>query len=101
MYDPPHLLKNVRNNLKKHGYTIGDSDITWDHIVEFYEKDSSKPVRTAPKLTKTHIDMPPFSALRVCLAAQVLSHSVASGMKFMAQWNLISGVCEITNNKYT
>ena len=22
MYDPPHLLENIRNNLKKHGFVV-------------------------------------------------------------------------------
>ena len=92
MYDPPHLLKNVRNNFKKHGYTIDGNDILWTHLIDFHEKDSSKPIRMAPRLTRRHIELPPFAPLRVGLAAQVLSHSVASGMAVMAQWNIISGL---------
>jgi hypothetical protein len=92
MYDPPHLLKNIRNNFKKHGYTIHDNDIMWTHLKEFYEKDCSKPIRMAPRLTRRHIELPPFAALRVSLATQVLSHSVASGMAVMAQWNIIAGL---------
>ena len=34
----------------------------------------------APKVTAKHIELPPFSNMRVCLASQVLSHSVAAGM---------------------
>ena len=94
MYDPPHLLKNIRNNLKNHGYTIETHDINWQHINDFYEADISKPIRMAPRLSKKHIDLPPFAALRVSLAAQVLSHSVASGMAVMAQWNIISGLVQ-------
>ncbi|GFR82706.1 transposable element P transposase-like Protein [Elysia marginata] len=37
----------------------------------------------APKLASKHITMPPFSHLRVCLAAQILSHSVAAGISAM------------------
>ena len=48
----------------------------------------------APRLSKKHVDLPPFAALRVSLAAQVLSHSVASGMAVMAQWNIISGLVQ-------
>ena len=91
LFDPPHLLKNVRNNLKKHGFMLGETEILWDHVVAFYEADSSKPIRMAPKLTKTHITLPPFKPLRVCLAAHVLSHTVATGMALMSQWNIIPG----------
>ena len=37
-------------------------------------------IRMAPKLKDKHIILPPFSATRVNLAAQVLSHSVAAGI---------------------
>ena len=33
VYDPPHLLKNMRNNLKKHNFKHGDDKIDWWHIV--------------------------------------------------------------------
>ena len=29
MYDPPHLVKNVRNNMKKHGFKIKEKVISW------------------------------------------------------------------------
>ena len=35
IYDPPHLLKNIRNNLKNHGYVVNEHDISWKHIEEF------------------------------------------------------------------
>ena len=104
MYDPPHLLKNIRNNLKKHGFEVNGNDISWTHISEFYEMDSSKPVRLAPRLTKIHIDLPPFSPLRVYLAAQVISHSVAAGITAMVEWEILPGWLQlmpwpiVTNN---
>ena len=63
MFDPPHLLKNVRNNMKKHGYSMGENSISWDHVQTFYEVDTSKPIRMAQKLTKNHITLPPFKGL--------------------------------------
>jgi hypothetical protein len=96
MYDPPHLVKNVRNNFKKHGFTIDGKHILWRHLREFYNADSSKQIHMAPKLTKTHIDLPMFSTLRVRFATQVLSHSVASGIAFMAQWDIIDKEAEHT-----
>ena len=97
MYDPPHLLKNIRNNMKKHGYIVTEvndqHEILWDHVQAFYELDSSKPIRLAPKLTRKHIEMPAFSQLSVSRAAQVLSHSVATGLHVMAQWEKLPGTC--------
>lgn len=91
MYDPPHLLKNIRNNLKKNGFTVDGNEISWSHIVQFYENDSRKAIRLAPRLKKTHIELPPFAPLRVCLATQVLSHSVAAGMSAMVDWEILPG----------
>ena len=66
MYDPPHLLKNIRNNLKKTGYTVNGQKISWEHISSFYYKDiNTGPLRYAPSLTEKHIRLPPFAALRV------------------------------------
>lgn len=36
--------------------------------------------RLAPKLSEKHIKLPPFSPMRICLAAQVLSNSVSKGI---------------------
>ena len=80
MFDPPHLLKSVRNNLKQHIFVVDGHEVNWNYIVEFYNHDSKLPLRMAPKLTSKHIELPPFTKMRVCLASQVMSHSVASGI---------------------
>ena len=79
-YDPPHLLKSIRNNLQKTGFKHNENLISWDHIVKFYKFDQEGPIRMAPKLTYDHIYLPMFTKMRVNLAAQVLSHSVAAGI---------------------
>ena len=89
MPDPPHLLKNIRNNLKTSGYSVGDDEIYWGCIEEFYSIETSQELRCAPKLRDRHILLPPFSKMKVKLAAQVLSHSVAAGMKFYIQKGLL------------
>ena len=80
MFDSPHLLKNVRNNLMKHDFIIGDKRVSWKYVYEFYQSDAKQSIRMAPRLTKKHLELPPFAAMRVCLAAQVLSHTVAAGI---------------------
>ena len=85
MWDPPHLIKNVRNNLKKHGFVQDGKDILWSYVDNFYTADSSKPIRIAQRLTKRHIELPPFTAMRVKYATQVLSHTVAAGTSLMAE----------------
>ena len=83
IYDPPHLLKNIRNNLKKHGFKCGENVIDWKYIEHFYDFDKKLGIRMAPKLKDIHINLPPFSSMRVNLAAQVISHSVAAGISFL------------------
>ena len=80
LYDPPHLLKNMRNNLKKHGFVHDEHKIHWWDIVNFYNFDKAGPIRMAPKLTDDHFSLAMFTKMRVNLAAQVLSHSVAAGI---------------------
>ncbi|GFN82568.1 transposable element p transposase [Plakobranchus ocellatus] len=85
VFDPPHLIKNVRNNLKKYGFTVSGEIVSWSHIEEFYKQDSATPIRFATKLTKKHITLPPFANLSVKLATQVLSHTVAAGISAMVK----------------
>ncbi|GFO09646.1 transposable element p transposase [Plakobranchus ocellatus] len=83
IYDPPHLIKSIRNNLHKSGLKCGTSEISWKYVEAFYDQDCKFSVRMAPKLTDKHIKLPPFTALRVKLATQVMSHSVAAGISTM------------------
>ena len=83
-YDPPHLIKNVRNNFKKHGYLWNGTEILWRHVQSFFEFDNKNPVKMAPKLTHKHIYLPAFTAMRVKYATQVLSHTVASGISTLS-----------------
>ena len=68
-YDPHHLLKNVRNNLKKGDLMYENETVTWKYIEEFYSMDKTMSVRMAPKLTDKHFELPPFSNMRVNIAA--------------------------------
>ena len=73
----------MRNNLKKRGFVIDGKLISWQHIVDFYNFDKRNRICLAPKLKDKHIYLPPFSSMRVNLAAQVLSHSVVAGISFL------------------
>ena len=89
MYDPPHLLKSIRNNLKAHGMTLDDDEIKWSYIKEFYDYDTAKAkgIRMAPKLGEAHFSMSNSSGnkMSVPLAAQILSHTVGAGMNVMIE----------------
>ena len=78
IYDPPHLIKYIRNNLKKTGFLHQGKPTSWEYIVKFYMLDKESDIRMAPKLTDEYIDIAMFSKMKVNLAVQVLSHSVAA-----------------------
>lgn len=91
LYDPPHLIKNVRNNFHLHGFYHDKDEIEWGCIREFYDLDTSNcELRTASKLKDKHIYLPPFTKMKVKLATQVLSNSVASGMQFYLDAGLMT-----------
>lgn len=84
-YDPPHLLKSVRNNLLNKDFELnGEIVASWSHFVTFFEHDStnSTQLQTAPKLAKwSHVEPSSFRRMKVRYAAQVFSNTVAAGMK--------------------
>jgi hypothetical protein len=81
LHDPPHLIKNVRNNLLTYDFVIDNKTISFKHIEQLYDVDCKNVLRFVPKLTKGHIELNNFKKMNVKLATQVLSHSVASGIR--------------------
>lgn len=80
IFDPPHLLKSTRNMFFKHNLKINDSIVTKTHLDSFYNYDSECNLRLAPKLKYAHVHPGPFEKMRVYLASQIFSSSVAYGM---------------------
>ncbi|KAJ2948553.1 hypothetical protein O0L34_g7808 [Tuta absoluta] len=88
LFDPPHLLKCFRNLFLKYDvkHTSNICDGTgkgvakWSHIQQFFELDKNPNFVFAPALTSEHLAPNAKQKMRVKLAAQVLSHSVAAGM---------------------
>lgn len=90
VYDPPHLLKGIRNNLltKDVEFTWqGESQrASWKFIQNLYKLDKDNEIygyRALPKLTESHIDPKKIKKMKVSMAAQVFSHRIASTMKLM------------------
>lgn len=42
IFDTPHILKAIRNNLLKYNFQFNNKIASWAHIVQFYEKDSKQ-----------------------------------------------------------
>ena len=80
IFDPPHLLKSLRNKLMKYNFLFGDKIASWSDIKSFFDKEQKLAIRTAPKLTPKHTNPSAFSKMKVKLATQVFSHSVSAGI---------------------
>lgn len=78
LFDPPHLIKAIRNNLMKHDFHFDEKIASWDDIEVVYERDKQQTLRCCPKLTKKHIHPNGFQKMKVKLATQVVSQTVAS-----------------------
>ena len=72
----------------KSNYKYDSTEVKWEYIGDFYNKDKTMLIRMASKLKDKHIILPPFSAMRVNLAAQVLCHSVAAGINTLCALNI-------------
>ena len=62
----------------------------WSDIEDLYRLECQSPIRFAPKLKTVHIYPQPFTKMRVCLAAQTLSHSCASAILTYCHFNKMS-----------
>lgn len=87
IYDPPHLLKSVRNNLVGKDFIMNgnrnDVVASWDHFTKLIEIEtqSSTAFRLAPKLTASrHGNPTAFKKMKVSTAAQTFSSTVAAAM---------------------
>ena len=96
MYDVPHLVKNLRNNLLNHDIIINDQTVSFKHLQRLYELDKQSSLRLCPKLTDGHFNLKPFKKMKVSLATQVLSHSVSSALKTYVRFNQIDQSALVT-----
>jgi hypothetical protein len=91
--DVPHLLKTSRNglaNLFGHSMTrklwFDKEYLSWKHIVDLYEANKGRKQSVGGglyklKLKHEHVFLTPYSKMRVDLAAEVLSESVAIALE--------------------
>ncbi len=75
-YDPPHLMKNVRNGWRRKGFFVEKEEVKWSHLAELYQIDSAEPIKMVPKLSRKHLDLPMFSTMSVTLATQVCTFEI-------------------------
>ncbi|XP_071483429.1 uncharacterized protein [Diadema antillarum] len=88
--DPPHLIKTVRNNFANSGchsntrnLMFRGQQISWQHIQRVYDWDlsSGSGLRKLYKISSDHLNLTPSSRMRVSLATQVLSATMANALE--------------------
>jgi len=84
MFDMPHIMKNLRNNFMNYDIVVDDNVASFSYVRQMYEYEKCSNLRMCPKLTDDHFDLKPFKKMRVSLATQVLSHSVAVALRAYA-----------------
>lgn len=89
MFDPPHLIKGIRNNLLKSDllFHMNGKRMTakWSHILDAYKLDPYLgSLRTMPKITEQHVNPSKINKMKVSYCTQVFSRSVAVGINLMA-----------------
>lgn len=90
IFDIPHILKAIRNNLIKHDYVHENKRISWDFVKSFYDNDKMYPIRAAPKLTDSHINPSGFEKMKVKFASQIFSATVSAGISLFVRFGVIS-----------
>ena len=87
--DAVHMLKLARNALA-HMEVLVDEDgnkIKWDHIVKLHEIQARQGLKLANKLGQRHINFERCK-MKVAVAAQCLSKSVADAIRFLRNCDL-------------
>ncbi|CAB3253325.1 unnamed protein product [Arctia plantaginis] len=101
IYDTPHLLKGIRNNLltKNLKCKIGGEEKTakWEHVLQLYKEDPAyQGIRLMPKLTDKHVVPEKIAKMKVKCASQLFSQSVSVNMGYLASKGIISKDCKET-----
>lgn len=100
LYDVPHLIKSVRNNLLDKPYLkTPDGKARWAHIKRIFNEDEkSGLLRRCPRLTESHVMPNNFEKMKVRFATQILSKTVAAALKDLTSQNIIDDENKATYN---
>lgn len=103
LYDPPHLMKGIRNNLitKNLEFELDGKKGTakWAHLEALYKKGPGyKGVRLVPKLTARHVIPNMIPKMKVKYSTQVFSKTVSVALGFTAGKQTFY-ICLLTSTK--
>ena len=87
--DAPHLIKTARNCFSNSGYHKNTrnlwkngKNIIWLHILRLFEEHCELSIYSpCPKISRSHVELTSFSIMKVNLAAQILSSTVANSLE--------------------
>ncbi|XP_052737630.1 uncharacterized protein LOC112053250 isoform X1 [Bicyclus anynana] len=101
LFDPPHLLKGIRNNLLLKNLRFIENGIVkvgkWEHLLMFMEKDDEEDeLRLVNKLTDSHVIKEKIPKMKVKYAAQVFSQRLSNAIKFCTKHGILPKECEDT-----
>lgn len=92
LFDPPHLLKGMRNNLLNKDLVFSQDGVvklaSWKHVIQFFELDNlggEDDRRMCPRLTTEHVYPAKIKKMKVKCCSQVFSQRVSSIMRHLAQ----------------
>jgi len=86
VFDPAHMLKLMRNTLAEKGILTDDNgnQIRWQHVKDLHELQDKEGLKAANKLKRAHIEWYQ-QKMKVSLAAQSFSRSVANALEFVSK----------------
>ena len=105
-FDPPHL-KISGNCLLQSGHNRGTRCmwnngvlVLWKHMAQMFYEDADNGLKLLPKVTYDHINLNAYSKMRVNLAVQVLSASMAAVLRafWPAEAAATATYCEMMDN---
>lgn len=83
IFDVPHLIKCVRNNLLVKDFKLDDKVISWKHVESLYSQQKEKRLKMIPRVTEKHLHPNNFQKMRVEYAAQIFSYSVYAALNIL------------------
>lgn len=81
LFDTPHIIKSIRNNLYSKNLLFNEKIVSFKHIKDLYNLDINIVPRLAPRLTKQAVELNNFSKMNVKLATRTMSTSTSKAIQ--------------------
>jgi hypothetical protein len=97
IYDVPHLIKSMRNNLRKYDLVWEGKIVSWRHIKTAVESPHPVRVRMLPKIGYHHLNVNNFNAMKVKYATQIFSDAMSVALLVMKHLGIVGPDSEATS----